>query len=107
MLILAIVVKKRLREEYHGFAFLKRMLYTLFMATIKIYTTPTCAYCKMAKEYFKSKNLSYEEYDVSKDIPRQKEMIDKTGQFGVPVIDINGKIVIGFDKPKIDQLVGQ
>ena len=83
------------------------MLYTLFMATIKIYTTPTCAYCKMAKEYFKSKNLSYEEYDVSKDIPRQKEMIDKTGQFGVPVIDINGKIVIGFDKPKIDQLVGQ
>ena len=83
------------------------MLYTLFMATIKIYTTPTCAYCKMAKEYFKSKNLSYEEYDVSKDIPRQKEMIEKTGQFGVPVIDINGKIVIGFDKPKIDQLVGQ
>ena len=83
------------------------MLYTLFMNTIKIYTTPTCAYCKMAKEYFKSKNLSYEEYDVSKDIPRQKEMIDKTGQFGVPVIDINGKIVIGFDKPKIDQLVGQ
>ena len=77
------------------------------MNTIKIYTTPTCAYCKMAKEYFKSKNLSYEEYDVSKDIPRQKEMIDKTGQFGVPVIDINGKIVIGFDKPKIDQLVGQ
>lgn len=60
----------------------------------------------MAKEYFKSKSLEYIEYDVSKDIPRQKEMIDKTGQFGVPVIDINGQIVIGFDKPKIDQLLG-
>lgn len=70
---------------------------------IKIYTTPTCAYCKMAKEYFKSKSLSYEEFDVSKDIPRQKEMIEKTGQFGVPVIDINGNIVIGFDRPKIDE----
>jgi len=78
-----------------------------YMATIKIYTTPTCAYCKMAKEYFKSKNLNYEEYDVSKDIPRQKEMIDKTGQFGVPVIDIDGKFVVGFDKAKINQLLGQ
>ena len=76
------------------------------MATIKIYTTPTCAFCKMAKEYFKSKELNYEEYDVSKDIPRQKEMIEKTGQFGVPVIDINGKIVIGFDKPKINDYLG-
>ena len=75
--------------------------------SIRIYTTPTCAYCKMAKDYFKSKNLNYEEYDVSKDIPRQKEMIEKTGQFAVPVIDINGKIVIGFDRPKIDQLLGK
>ena len=77
------------------------------MATIKIYTTPNCAFCKMAKDYFKSKNFAYTEYDVSKDIEKQKEMIDKTGQFGVPVIDIDGKIVIGFDKPKIDQLLGQ
>lgn len=75
------------------------------MTSIKVYTTPTCAYCKMTKDYFKSKNLNYEEYDVSKDIPRQKEMIEKTGQFGVPVIDIDGKIVIGFDRPKIDQLL--
>lgn len=59
----------------------------------------------MAKEYFKSKNLNYEEYDVSKDIPRQKEMIEKTGQFGVPVIDINENIVIGFDRPKIESLL--
>lgn len=70
---------------------------------IKIYTTPTCAYCKMAKEYFKSKGLEYEEYNVAADIEKQKEMIAKTGQFGVPVIDIDGKIVIGFDRSKIDQ----
>lgn len=76
------------------------------MVTIKIYTTPTCAFCKMAKEHFKSKGLEYTEYDVSKDVEKQKEMIDKTGQFGVPAIDINGKIVIGFDKPKINQLLG-
>lgn len=65
-----------------------------------------CAYCKMAKEYLESKNLHYEEYDVSKDIPKQKEMIEKTGQFGVPVIDIDGKIIIGFDKPKINEYLG-
>ena len=75
------------------------------MVSIKIYTTPLCAYCRMAKDYFESKKLSYEEYDVSKNITRQKEMIEKTGQFGVPVIDINSKIVIGFDKEKIDELL--
>lgn len=61
----------------------------------------------MAKEYFKSKGLEYEEYDVSKDIPRQKEMIEKTGQFGVPVIDIDGKIITGFDRLEIGQLIGR
>lgn len=76
------------------------------MASIKIYTTPACAFCKVAKEYFKSKGLSYEEYDVSRDMEKQKEMIERTGQFGVPVIDIDGKIVVGFDKPKINQLLG-
>ncbi len=72
---------------------------------IKIYTTPTCAYCKMAKEYFKSKGFEYEEYNVATDIEKQKEMIAKTGQFGVPVIDIDGKTVIGFDRTKINELL--
>jgi glutaredoxin-like YruB-family protein len=76
------------------------------MTTIKIYTTPSCVYCKMAKEYFKSKGLEYIEYDVSKDLGKQKEMIEKTGQFGVPVIDIDGKIVIGFDRQKINDYLG-
>ncbi len=77
------------------------------MITIKIYSTPTCGFCKMAKEYFKSKGLEYTDYDVSVDTEKQKEMIDKTGQFGVPVIEIDGNIVLGFDKPKIDELLGQ
>jgi len=84
---------------------MKRIVYNKVM--IKIYTTPACAYCKMAKEYFKSKDLEYSEYDVSTDTDKQKEMIEKTGQFGVPVIDIDGKFVVGFDKAKIDQMLGQ
>ena len=60
----------------------------------------------MAKEYFKSKNLDYKEYDVASDAQKRKEMVEKTRQMGVPVIDINGKIIIGFDKSKIDQLLG-
>lgn len=76
------------------------------MNKITIYTTPYCAYCKMAKEYFKSKDVQYEEYDVMSDVAKREEMVKKSGQLGVPVIDINGKIVIGFDKPKINQLLG-
>lgn len=73
---------------------------------VEIYTTPMCAYCKMAKEYFKQHNVPYTEYDVSKDVAKQQEMIAKTHQYGVPVIIINGKIVLGFDRAKINQLLG-
>lgn len=76
------------------------------MANIKIYTTQYCAYCKMAKEYFKSKNIPYEEYDVGADASKREEMLKKSGQFGVPVIDIDGNIVVGFDRSKINQLLG-
>ena len=71
--------------------------------SIKIYTTPWCGYCKMAKEYFQSKNLQYEEYDVMADETKRNEMVSKTGQLGVPVIDIDGKIVIGFDRAKVNE----
>jgi len=77
------------------------------MINIKIYTTPICAFCKMAKDLFKSKGLEYTEYDVSQDIDKQKEMIDKTQQYGVPVIDIDGKIVIGYDKNKIEEYLAR
>ena len=76
------------------------------MANIQIYTTPTCAYCKMAKEYFKSKSIDYTEYNVAEDVQKRTEMVEKTHQLGVPVIDIDGKIVIGFDRGKIDELLG-
>lgn len=70
---------------------------------IKIYTTPACAYCKMAKDYFKSKGLEYEEYDVFKDPSKGQVMVAKSGQMGVPVIEINGKVIVGFDRAKINE----
>ena len=60
----------------------------------------------MAKEYFKKNNVAYTEHDVARDITKRQEMLDKSHQFGVPVIDIDGKIIIGFDKPKITNLLG-
>lgn len=65
-----------------------------------------CAYCKMAKEYFKSKNVQYTEYDVFQDVSKREELIKKSGQLGVPVIDIDGKIVVGFDRGKINEYLG-
>jgi len=69
---------------------------------ITIYTTTTCPYCKMAKEYLKEKNVEYTEKDVTFDQTIQNEMIEKSGQMAVPVIDINGTMIVGFDREKID-----
>ncbi|MDO8743178.1 MAG: glutaredoxin family protein [Candidatus Azambacteria bacterium] len=71
------------------------------MAKVIIYTTPECAYCKMAKEFFKQNDISYEEKDVSIDDAAREEMIEKSGQLGVPVIAINDKIVVGFDEKEL------
>jgi glutaredoxin-like YruB-family protein len=68
-----------------------------------IYSTPTCPYCKMAKDYLGEQGVKYEDFDVSEDQERSQEMVKKSGQMGVPVIDIGGTIIIGFDKEKIDQ----
>lgn len=76
------------------------------MANITIYTTPTCPYCHMAMDYFKEHNVEYAEKDVAGDEKAREEMLDKSGQLGVPVIDIDGKIIIGFDKPKITEALG-
>lgn len=72
---------------------------------VVIYTTPECAYCKMAKEFFKQNNISYEEKDVSADDKAREEMVAKSGQLGVPVIDIDGKIIVGFDEAAIKKLL--
>ena len=76
------------------------------MANIIIYSTPTCGYCRMAKEYLKSKNVAFTEVDVSVDRKKQEEMIAKSGQYGVPVIDVGGKIIVGYDKRKLDEYAG-
>lgn len=73
---------------------------------VVIFSTPVCAYCHMAKEYFKKNNIAYTEYDVASDLQRRQEMLDKTHQFGVPVIEIDDKVVIGFDRAKINALLG-
>lgn len=72
---------------------------------IKIYSTITCPYCITLKAFLKERKLDFEEIDVSQDEEAQKEMIKKSGQMGVPVIDIDGQIVIGFDRKKIMQLL--
>lgn len=66
--------------------------------TVKIYTTPTCIWCKRTKEFFKENNITYEEIDVANDRDAAEEMIDKSGQTGTPVIDVDGKIIVGFDE---------
>lgn len=72
---------------------------------ITIYTTPTCAYCQMAKEFFKKNNFQYEEKNVAADVEARQEMLEKSGQMGVPVIDIDGEIVLGFDQGRLNSLL--
>lgn len=73
--------------------------------SIKVYSTPTCSWCTVAKKYLASKNVTFEEVDVSKSREAAMEMVKKSGQRGVPVIDINGNIIVGFDQAKIDRLI--
>jgi len=75
------------------------------MQKITIYTTPTCAYCKMTKAFFKEHSVTYEEKDVANDHALAEEMVKKSGQMAVPVIDIDGKILVGFDKERLSQLL--
>ena len=72
---------------------------------ITIYSTPTCVYCKSLKEYFTEKNIKFEEVDVSVHEKELEKMVAISGQMGVPVVDIDGEVVIGFDKDKIDQIL--
>lgn len=75
------------------------------MPKVTIYTTPTCVYCKMAKAFFKENNVAYEEKDVSQDAVAREEMISKSHQMGVPVIDVDGQLIIGFDKEGLLELL--
>ncbi|MEK6950149.1 MAG: glutaredoxin family protein [Nanoarchaeota archaeon] len=76
------------------------------MPTVKIYTTPTCPWCKKTKEFLKSKKIKYAEMDVSEDEAAAQEMVKRSGQMGVPVLDIDGKIIVGYDPEAIMKAVG-
>lgn len=70
---------------------------------VKVYSTPGCPWCHKAKEFLGEKGVEFKDIDVSQDQEAAKEMIDKSGQRGVPVLDINGKILVGFDQAKIEE----
>lgn len=73
---------------------------------IKIYSTPTCPYCIRAKQFLKENNIVFEDIDVSGNHAAAEEMMQKSGQMGVPVLDIEGEIIVGFDKERIKQTLG-
>ena len=75
------------------------------MANVTIYTTPTCVYCKATKQFFAENDVAYQEHDVAGDEQARAKMIEKSGQFGVPVIDIDGQVIIGFNKKRLGELL--
>ena len=70
---------------------------------VRIYTTPSCTYCTKAKKYLKENRVTFTEYNVAKDMRRADEMVKKSGQMGVPVLDVHGKIIVGFNQPEIEK----
>ena len=74
---------------------------------VVIYSTPTCPHCKRAKDYFTEKGIAYVNHNVAEDREKAREMIQKSGQMGVPVITINGEVVVGFNQNLLDKLLSQ
>jgi len=70
---------------------------------ITLYTTPSCSFCHKAKDYFRKNQVRFTEYNIARDQRRAEEMVRKSGQMGVPVIDINGKIIVGFNQPEVER----
>jgi len=73
---------------------------------ITIYSTPTCHFCHMAKDFFTENNIAFTDYDVQNDLQKRQEMVEKSGGMAVPVFDIDGEVIVGYDKEKIASLVG-
>lgn len=74
--------------------------------TVTIYTTPTCHFCHMSKEFFREHGITFTEHDVANDPTKRQEMIEKSGQMGVPVIFVGEDMIIGFDKRRLSELLG-
>ena len=72
---------------------------------VTIYSTPTCHFCHAAKDFFTEHGVKFTDYNVATDLPKRKEMIEKSGQMGVPVIYIGDELVVGFDEPKLRELL--
>ena len=72
---------------------------------VTIYSTPTCHFCHAAKEFFGEHDIAFTDYDVASDLTKRQEMIQKSGQMGVPVIDIGGELVVGFDEERLRELL--
>jgi len=70
---------------------------------ISVYSTPSCSYCTLAKDYFRKHNISFTDYNVATDMDKANEMVKKSGQMGVPVLDINGRILVGFNPAEIER----
>ena len=75
------------------------------MKSVSIYTTDTCGYCKMAKEFFQKNGVEYQEFNVGTDLAKRQEMIEKSGQMGVPVIVVDNDLIVGFNKSKLQELL--
>jgi len=71
------------------------------MKKVKVYSTSTCSFCVKLKQFLKDNNVEFEDIDVSQNQERVREMVEKTGQMGVPVIDVEGEIIVGFDRARI------
>ena len=76
------------------------------MAKVTIYSTPTCVYCKMAKDFFAKNSIAYDEHDVAADTAARKVMFDKTHQMGVPVITVDEQVIVGFDNETLEKALG-
>lgn len=76
------------------------------MAKVKIYTTPTCTYCNAAKRFFRQHGINYKEVDVSRSVDQAQRMVEKSGQTGVPVIEVDGQVIVGFDKRRLLRALG-
>jgi glutaredoxin 3 len=75
-------------------------------ATVTVYTTPSCPHCAAAKRFLRERTVPFREVDVSRNQPAARELVRRTGQMGVPVIDVNGRVVVGFDRPGLVRALG-
>lgn len=73
---------------------------------VVVFTTPTCSWCARAKSYLRAQNVRFKEVDVSRDARAARDLVRRTGQMGVPVIEIDGRPIVGFDQAKVDRLLG-